>query len=63
LNFEFANNNIQKLTISDITGKRIIEKTQIEQNETIDISGLESGTYIIGIQTDNEMLSKKIIKE
>ncbi|UCD32972.1 MAG: T9SS type A sorting domain-containing protein, partial [Desulfobacterales bacterium] len=63
LNVEFADNNIQKLTISDITGNRIIEKTLIEQNETIDISGLASGIYIIGIQTDNEILTIKIIKE
>lgn len=47
VNLEFADNNIQKLIISDITGKTIIEKINIQQNETIDLSSFESGIYII----------------
>ena len=62
-NFEFANNNIQKLTISDITGKTIIEKVNIQQNEMIDLSSFKSGIYIIKIQTDNEIFTTKIVKE
>jgi len=71
LNFEFAGNNIQKITISDIAGKQLIDtstslsksKTEIQQNETIDLSGFESGIYILTIQTVNEMLISKIVKE
>ncbi len=63
LNFEFANNNIQKLSISDITGKTIIERTEIQQNEMIDLSNFENGIYIIKIQTDNEIFTTKIVKE
>ncbi|MCD4795523.1 MAG: T9SS type A sorting domain-containing protein [Bacteroidales bacterium] len=62
INFEFVNNNIQKLTISDITGKQIIEKTTIEQKEIIDLSSFVSGIYIISIQTDNEIFNTKIVK-
>lgn len=63
VNFEFAENNIQKLTVSDITGKQIIEKTERQQKEKIDLSGFDSGIYIIKIQTDNEIFTTKIIKE
>lgn len=62
LNFEFTNNDIQKLTISDITGKRIIEKSEIQKNETIDLYGFESGIYIICIQTNKEKFTTKIVK-
>ena len=63
VNFQFNNNNIQKISISDITGKQIIEKTEIQQNEQIDLSGFDSGIYIISIQTDNEIFTTKVIKE
>jgi len=63
INFDFAKNNIQKIMISDITGKQIIEKTVIQQNEQIDLSGFESGIYIISIQTYNKVLITKLIKE
>ena len=51
LNLE-SSNNIQELIISDINGKQIIKKTEIQQNETIDLSGFDSGIYIISIQTE-----------
>ena len=63
INFEFANNNIQKLSILDITGKIIIEKTDVGQNEMFDLSTFENGIFIIKIQTDNEIFTTKIIKE
>ena len=63
VNFEFANNNIQKITISDMTGKTIVEKDNIQQNEMIDLSSFENGIYIIKIQTDNEIFTTKIVKE
>ncbi len=69
LNIEFTNtstssgaSSIQKLTISDITGKQIIERSDIHQIERIDISSFESGIYIISIQTDKEILITKIVK-
>ena len=63
INFKFARNNIQKLIITDITGKQIIEKTEIQQNETIDLSSFESGIYIIKIQMDKQTFTTKIVKE
>ncbi len=63
LNFNFANNKIHKITISDITGKQITEKTKIQLYGNIDLSNFESGIYIIKIQMDNEIFTTKIVKE
>ncbi len=63
INLEFADNNIQKIIISDITGKYLIKKTEIQQSEQIDLSSFESGIYIMTIQTDNEIFTTKIIRE
>lgn len=63
VNFKLGNIYVQKLVISDISGKRIIDKTQIKQNETIDLSGFEDGFYIISIQTDKDIFLITIVKE
>ncbi|OQX79639.1 MAG: hypothetical protein B6D61_03200 [Bacteroidetes bacterium 4484_249] len=61
--FEFTGNRIQKVKISDLTGKTIIEKPEPQQNGIIDLSGFESGIYFISIQTDEEIFTTKILKE
>jgi len=61
--FEFGVDNIQNITISDITGKQLFEKSVIQQNEQIDLSSFESGIYIVKIQSVNEILTTKIVKE
>jgi len=61
-NIECVDNNIRKIIISDIIGKTIINKTTIHQKEAIDLSGYESGIYLIHIQTDEGMFISKIIK-
>ncbi|RLD60946.1 MAG: hypothetical protein DRJ05_03640 [Bacteroidetes bacterium] len=61
--FENTNSNIQKLSISDIGGKTIIENTEIQQNVTIDLSNYESGIYILTVQNDKEVLTTRILKK
>ncbi len=56
------NNNIQNITISDITGKLINANMEIQQNKTINLSNLKSGIYILKIQTDEKTFSIKIMK-
>ena len=63
IKFDFADNNIQQIIVSDITGKTIIEKSAKQQNETIDLSGFEDGIYTISVQTDIEVFATKIVKE
>ena len=63
LKFDLSGNNVQKIKISDITGKTVFEKVNIDQNETIDLSGFANGIYVVILQTENGILSSKIIKE
>lgn len=60
---EFTENNIQKFIICDITGKQVIEKTQLKQNETLNLKDLENGVYIISILTVNQIYTTKVIKK
>jgi len=62
-NLEFSQTNVQKITIWDITGKLILEKTNLNKTEQIDLSPFESGIYIIRAQTENELFTTKIVKE
>jgi hypothetical protein len=63
INFDFSYLEVQKITISDIVGKQLIEKTKIQSTEQIDLSGFDSGIYIISIQTACEAFATKVIKE
>ncbi len=63
LHFNFLNNGIKKITITGISGKLIFEKTEVQQEEIIDVSGFANGVYIIGIQMNNGFLVSKIVKD
>lgn len=60
---EFSCNNIQKLVVSDLTGKQLILKTNLQPNETVDLSGFINGVYLITIQTNKNVFTSKIVKE
>ncbi len=64
--FEFADNNIQEIKISDITGKTISTSASLNANNEqleIDLSSFYRGIYIIRIQTDKEIFTTKIVIE
>ena len=64
LNFDFVNNNIQKISILNLSGKTIVEKTSnILAKESFNIQDFKSGVYLISIQTYNDVITTKIIKE
>ena len=50
------------LQIHDITGKKILQKQIIENITIIDVSGFESGIYIVRVLSDHQILTKKIVK-
>ena len=56
-----GNETIRKIEIYSIQGKQVFETTS--QLETIDISHLSKGLYILKIQTPKTIVSKKIIVE
>lgn len=63
LHLDFNDNNIQQLTFTDITGNQLLVKTQVQQNESLDLSGYASGIYFIGIQSGQETIVVKVCKE
>jgi len=60
---EYTDNNIRQIWVSDLTGKTVIEKSEILQNEMINLTGFENGIYMINIQTDKEIITSKIVKK
>ncbi|QQS29570.1 MAG: T9SS type A sorting domain-containing protein [Sphingobacteriales bacterium] len=63
LHVGFSETNSRKLSISDMTGRVVSQKTTSNQTETIDLSEFLSGVYVVSIQTDQEMVTTKIVIE
>lgn len=63
LNIDCVNDNIARITVLDITGKVIIEKTEISETEQIDMSGFNSGIYLISIDNGKNIYTSKLIKK
>ncbi len=53
----------QKVSVFDITGKKIYTKTNLLQNATIDLSNLNNGMYILRIEIADQIFTKRIIKK
>lgn len=51
------------IKILDLNGKIIVEKDQIKNGDELNIENLNSGTYFISFSTENETLTKKLIKQ
>lgn len=49
------------IEVYDILGKRLLTKSDISQQETISVSGLETGTYFVKIYHGNDFTTKKFI--
>lgn len=63
LNIDFADKNIQKISISDLTGKEVFTRTGLQSHESIDLSDFQSGVYIISIITGSGIKTGKIVKQ
>ena len=55
----FLNQNNKNIQIFDISGKLVLNKN-INVSK-LDVSVLESGTYIIKVEAENKILTKKLI--
>jgi hypothetical protein len=51
-----------KISISDLLGKIIMETSVDKQSTTINLEGFQQGVYLLQIQTGNEILTQKFIK-
>jgi len=59
LNINSVNQNNKNIQIFDISGKLVLNKN-INVSK-LDVSVLESGTYIIKVEAENKILTKKLI--
>ena len=60
INLEFTNSNIKKLIISDITGKKLFEKIEMQNKEQVDLASFESGIYTVSY-THLTLPTKRIV--
>ena len=63
VNLEFDNNKISKVSVLDNLGQLLMEKTEIEQIEQINLSRFENGVYTIRILIDHKLLIMKVVKQ
>ena len=62
VNFQLSSNvNQGHISIFDYTGKLVLEKNINTSNNSIDVAHLSSGIYIVRIQTDSKIGTKKLI--
>ena len=59
---DFDPNELIKMNITNIGGKEVLQRTEISQNEIVNISEFENGIYFINVETKNGVLTKKFIK-
>ena len=55
--------SIDKISIYAINGSKVKEVNNFNNNQTIDVSTLQSGLYLISIQTNNQTLNYKFLKK
>lgn len=55
--------SIEKVTITDISGKTVLTKTLQTTNAAMDVSSLAKGVYFVKISTGNALKTLKFIKE
>ena len=59
LNIKSTNQNSKKIMIFDISGRIVLDKILI--GSQLDVSLLESGTYIVQVEAENNVVTKKLI--
>ncbi|GEM_PF-6133590 len=55
--------NIQKLNIYDMSGKLVLTQTHLSSGNSVDISGLGKGLYLIKILGNQKITSVKLVKQ
>jgi hypothetical protein len=60
LTIETNNINLSSIEVYDLLGKKVFEQNKLSNN-TIDISDLSNGIYLLTIKADNKSLTKKLV--
>ncbi len=64
-NVSFGNAIPKSINVYDITGKMIVSKNDfknIQNNYTLDLTNMANGIYFLNFKTENQSITKKIIK-
>ncbi|MEQ3661676.1 MAG: T9SS type A sorting domain-containing protein, partial [Flavobacterium sp.] len=63
INFGTLTDSNYTFSIVDINGKRVLERKISNPNllEKVDISQLQSGVYLVALETSNKVIRRKII--
>ena len=61
--FIIFNKNIGLVKIYDITGKELLEYSDVLVGQQLSIQNLDSGYYIVKVETDNAITTKALIKK
>jgi len=62
IDIEFTS-QIQKISVSDISGKNLLEITKPQQNKKIDLSHFESGIYLVSIYRNGRIYTASVVRE
>ena len=57
-----GNSDFYRISILDMSGRLIMTKSQILDQETINIEGIENGYYILNVTSSNGFFSQPIVK-
>lgn len=63
ITIQLHDNTQGNVTIIDATGAIVVQANQIANGEQINISNLVSGLYFVQIQSQNNIISKRLIKQ
>lgn len=61
LQYTFTGN--AAITLTDLSGRVIIQKETNRQNTTLDVSGLNAGIYLLEVHVDGVVIRRKIMKQ
>lgn len=63
VNIDLPGAFIQKIQLYDIFGKLILQQSVNENHTNIDLQHLSKGVYVVRLQTDSGVLTRKLVKQ
>ncbi len=61
--FEFIPQKVENLIITDMMGKIVFTRKEVQRKEQIDLSGLNKGLYFVRANSGDNLFTTKIIKQ
>lgn len=58
-----STDKIEQLSVMNINGQVLMTKTNVQNNEAVDVSNLSSGVYILRVLSNNKTVNTRLIKQ